>query len=74
MSIIANDDGTDPKSPPNVWWITDGVEKRRLMGGAAGHEQAKQLAALGLVTNKRKSDGTVDAIYAPYVLRGAKEV
>lgn len=74
MAIIAVDDGTDPKSPPNVWWLTDGVEKRRLMDGVAGQEQAKQLVALGLANNKRTADGGVEPIYAPFVLRGAKRV
>ena len=74
VSVIAVDDGTDPKSPPNVWWLTDGIEKRKLMPGKAGQEQAKQLVSIGLASNKRTADGGVQPIYLPYVLRGAKEV
>lgn len=74
VSIIAHDDGTDPKSPPNVWWLTDGITKRRLQNGAAGHAQAVELVVAGLAANKRTANGGVQVIYAPHTLRGAKAV
>jgi hypothetical protein len=74
VSIIANDDGTDPKSPPTVWWLTDGIRKRRLQSGAAGKAQAAELVVTGVASNKRNADGSVQVIYAPYILRGAREV
>lgn len=74
MSIIANDDGTDPKSPPSVWWLTDGMRKRRLADGAVGRAQAAELVVAGIASNKRNADGSVQVIYAPYTLRGAREV
>jgi hypothetical protein len=72
MSIIAVDDS--PQSPSNIWWLTNGIEKRRLLNGKAGAEQAVELVVVGLASNKRKADGSVEPIYAPWTLRGAKQV